>query len=218
VMVLHEIQGLDRSIKDACDRLAAAGYVAYAPDIYSRGFKPFCIVRTLRALARGDPAPVTDLTDMLQWLRSQPSTLDDAIAVMGFCMGGGFALSLAVSSATTRAASVNYGGVPESIDDVRGVCPVVASYGAEDQRFAAEGRRLETFLDELGIDHDVRIYDGATHSFMNNHHGALAARLFGVRFHPEAADDAWNRTLEFFERHLHTAYAAGGPEAGEGQA
>ena len=201
VMVLHEINGLDRAVKDACDRLAAAGYAAFAPDLYSRGFKPLCIARTLRALARNEPAPVEDLAACLVWLRDHPSVDEQHLGAIGFCMGGGFALALAVRG-DLAAAGVNYGGVPATLDEVRGVCPVVASYGAEDERFAADGRRLEGFVRELGVPHDVRIYDGATHSFMNNRRGPIVSRMFGVRYHPEEAEDAWARTLAFFETHL----------------
>lgn len=201
VMVLHEINGLDGAIRDSCERLARAGYVAFAPDLYSSGFKPLCIARTLRSLARNEPAPVADLAACLRWLRSRPEVDARSIGTIGFCMGGGFALALAVS-ADLRATAVNYGGVPATIDEIRGICPVVASYGAEDQRFAEDGRRFEGFLDTLGVPHDVRIYDGATHSFMNNHHGRIAARLFGVRYDQEAAEDAWSRTLTFLADHL----------------
>ena len=201
IMVLHEINGLDAAIRDSCERLAAAGYVAFAPDLYSRGFKPLCITRTLRSLARNEPAPVADLAACLSWLRRRPDVDGQSVGVIGFCMGGGFALALAVS-ADLRAASVNYGGVPATIDEVRGVCPVVGSYGAEDQRFSDDGRRLLSFLETLGVPHDIRIYDGATHSFMNNHHGPVAARLFGVRYNPVAAEHAWTRTLDSFAQHL----------------
>ena len=75
---------------------------------------------------------------------------------------GGCAGSTAVGLLVTDLAvgAVNYGGVPATLDEVRGVCPIVASYGGDDERFAADGRRLNEFLDELNVRHDVRIYDG----------------------------------------------------------
>jgi carboxymethylenebutenolidase len=204
VVVLHEISGVDAAIKDACDRLADAGYVAFAPDLYSRQFRPICIARTLLSLARNEPAPVDDLHDCLVWLRGRPEVDATATGAIGFCMGGGFALAMAVHC-DVGAAAVNYGGVPASADELAGICPIVASYGSEDHRFVEDGRRLDTLLGALGVIHDVRIYDGATHSFMNNHRGHLASRLFGVRYDRDSAEDAWRRTLEFLNTHLRSS-------------
>jgi carboxymethylenebutenolidase len=207
VMVLHEIDGINAAVRDSCERLADAGYVAFAPDLYSRGFKPLCIARTIWALARNEPAPVADLAQCLRWLQERPEVDERSVGVIGFCMGGGFALALAVN-ADVSVAAVNYGGVPTRLEELTGVCPIVASYGAADRRFAEDGQRLQGFLEALEVPHDVKVYDGATHSFMNNHRGPLAARLFSVRYDPIAAEDAWIRTMDFFAQQL-----ANGPSA-----
>jgi carboxymethylenebutenolidase len=118
-------------------------------------------------------------------------------------MGGGYALALATRGGIAVSA-VNYGGVPASLEELRGVCPVVASYGLDDKRFAGDGRRLDDFLAALGIPHDVKMYEGATHSFMNADRGEVTSKLFGVRYHRDAAEDAWSRTLAFFDDRLRT--------------
>jgi len=200
VVVLHEITGIDGGIKDACLRLADNGYVAFAPDLYSRRFRPICIASTLLSLARNRPAPVEDLVGCLAWLRARPEVSGPS-AVLGFCMGGGYALALAVQ-ADLAVGAINYGGVPLTADELEGICPIVASYGTDDKRFVDDGRRLEQLLRQLGVPHDVRIYEGATHSFMNDRRGGLAGRLFGVRYDLDAAEDAWRRTLAFFDRYL----------------
>ena len=206
VVVLHEITGIDRAIKDACLRLADSGYVAFAPDLYSRRFRPICIANTLLSLARNQPAPVADLMGCLSWLRARPDVSGPSV-VLGFCMGGGYALALAVH-ADLAVGAINYGGVPLSAEELVGVCPIVASYGTDDKRFVVDGRRLEQLLQQLRVPNDVHIYPGATHSFMNNRRGAVAARLFGVRYDPDAAEDAWRRTLAFLNASAGAASAA----------
>ena len=120
-------------------------------------------------------------------------------------MGGGFALALGVRG-DLEAVSVNYGHGPENAAQLAGVCPVVASYGAADRTFAPEGRRLELMLVELGVTHDVKFYDGALHSFMNDAgHPILAKMLRPVMafaYDPTAAEDAWARILMFLDGHV----------------
>ncbi len=133
------------------------------------------------------------------------------MGIIGFCMGGGYALAFATNHGL-EAASANYGGCPKDAEqDLRRACPIIGSYGEADRSplGASAAVRLERALDELGIDHDVKVYPGAGHGFMNDHDPAdqtpllmLLARISGTRFDAEAATDARNRIATFFDRHL----------------
>jgi carboxymethylenebutenolidase len=89
------------------------------------------------------------------------------------------------------------------------VCPVVASFGGRDRVFGGGGPRLTAALDRLGIEHDVKTYPGAGHSFLNRHGRLMSAIERRLPTHgghdPAAAEDAWARMLAFFGRHLGAA-------------
>jgi carboxymethylenebutenolidase len=208
VVVLHEMFGLNDDIRRITTRLAGEGYAAVAPDLYSPGFKPLCIARTVIGMARAQSGPIDQADAARDWLARRTEVDPQRIGAIGFCMGGGFALMLGIRS-DLKAASVNYGQVPKSLDELRGVCPVVGSYGRDDRRFLDEADRLERYLTELGVDHDVKVYDGAGHSFLNDTgHPILKAAIrpmMPVEYRPEAAEDAWRRILDFFDRHLRAA-------------
>lgn len=203
VVVLHESLGLTGDIRAHTDRLAREGYLAVAPDLFRDGGRWRCLVGTFRSLSRGSGRPFEILDEAQAWLAEHPSC-SGRIGVLGFCMGGGFALLAAVRGFDVSAP--NYAHQPKDLDTaLRGACPVVASYGGKDLSLRGAADRLEGALDRLGVEHDVVEYPEAGHSFMNHHSLGLigpVVRVTGVRFHGPSADDAWRRILAAFSRHL----------------
>ncbi len=206
VIVIHEIFGLNDDIRRITARVGDLGYVALAPDLYDgRGMRTLCIARTMMALRSGKGDAFEDLEAARTFLQKQPNVDGSKIGVIGFCMGGGFALLMAVR-APLGAAAVFYGDVPKTAEGLRGVCPVAAGYGGRDRLFASQGERLEKLLTEMGIDHDVKIYPEAGHSFMSQNTGVMATiGAWGpmkVGYNAAAAEDSWARIAAFFGRHL----------------
>jgi carboxymethylenebutenolidase len=206
VIVIHEIFGLNDDIRRITGRFADLGYVALAPDLYDTGGpRALCVARTMLALRRREGPAFADLEAARAWLATRPEVDAARTGVVGFCMGGGFALLYAVR-APLGVAGVFYGEVPKIAEELRGVCPVLAGYGGRDRLFAGQGRRLETLLGELGVPHDVRIHPEAGHSYMSRHTGLLATLAaygpMAVGFDPEAEADSWARIERFFRAHL----------------
>src|SRR5208337_3446391 len=118
VIVIHEIFGLNDDIRAITGRLAGLGYVALAPDLYDgHGMRLVCVARTMRTLRRGEGEAFRDLEAARTFLQEQPGVDPSRLGVIGFCMGGGFALLHAVR-APLKAAATFYGDVPETADEL----------------------------------------------------------------------------------------------------
>jgi len=204
VVVIQDLLGLSDDIREQADRLAAAGYLAFAPDLYSgRGVR--CVVATLRASRSGSGPAYEEIAAARRLLEAREDCTG-RIGIIGFCMGGGFAL-LCAPHGGFAASSVNYGEVPhDAAERLAGACPVVASYGAQDRGLRGRAARLEQALKTAGVTHDVKEYPQAGHSFLNRFNtGPLLTPLLhvaGVGYDHRAAEDAWRRILEFFAEHL----------------
>ena len=206
VVVVHEVFGLDEQSRGQTDRLAAAGYLTLAVDLFSAGGARRCLVSTMRALHRGEGRAVTDIDTGREWLSRSPDQAG-GIGVIGFCLGGGFAL-LTATGHDFDAASVNYGFPPRDLDArVGGACPIVASYGGRDRPLRGAAAALGTALTGAGVVHDVKEYPGAGHSFLNSApNGPRILRpllhVAGIGPDPAAAADAWRRIEAFFRANL----------------
>ncbi|MEV0821632.1 dienelactone hydrolase family protein [Nonomuraea rubra] len=214
VVVVHEFYGVAPDMLGVLDLFAARGYTAVLPDLYSAGGRLACLAGAMHQLATGRPGRPAGIIDATRrWLAGRDDVDGDRLGVIGFCMGGGFALAYAAGAPPgVRAASVNYGAVPRDPDELRSVCPVVASYGGRDLSFRGQGRRLREHLRGLGIEHDVEVYEGSGHAFMTEgHHPVARLVAFPLRigFDREAAGDAWRRTFAFFDTHVAGHESAG---------
>ena len=203
VVVIHDAMGLGVDTRVNADHLAAAGYLALAPDIYSRGGTVRCVKSTFSALFAGEGQAFDDIESARAWLLEQPSS-NGRTGVIGFCMGGGFALLVAARG--FDASSVNYGQLPKALDEILGgSCPIVASYGKRDLTLKGAAATLEAGLLRAGVDADVKEYPDAGHSFLNRFNtGPFSplVKVAGMNYHHASAEDAWKRIFRFFDKHL----------------
>jgi carboxymethylenebutenolidase len=194
VVVIHEIFGLNDNIRAIARRFANQGYAALAIDLFSTANRVTCMMRIfygilVRPLKNGT---VGDLQSALDYLGAYPNVEGTRLGAIGFCMGGSYALQLACTVDGLRAASVFYGQNPRPLEAVARACPIVGSYPGQD--FTANAaRQLEPLLERYHVPYDIKVYPDARHSFFNDGRAS---------YHAEAAADAWQRTLSFFDKHL----------------
>ncbi|WP_020554362.1 dienelactone hydrolase family protein [Embleya scabrispora] len=207
VVVLFEGAGPDAVNRRHADRMAEAGYLALMPDLYHGRGPSRCMVSVMRSVSTGRGRPYADIEAARQWLLAAEDCTG-RVGVIGFCMGGGFALLLA-GQGTYDVAAANYAQLPRDPDAaLRGACAIVASYGGKDKVFRGGAAKLEAALSRAGVEHDVKLYPDAGHSFLNETDNAPPAlrpvlrTILGIGPEPAAAADAWQRIETFFARHL----------------
>jgi carboxymethylenebutenolidase len=204
VVVIHDIYGFSADLRRHCQRFADAGYAALAPDLY-RGRQPGCVVKTLSSMATGKGFAYEVIDAARNVLAARDDVDASRIGVAGFCMGGGFAL-LAAADQSFAVAAPFYGAVPQKASRLQGLCPTIAQYGGRDTAFLPHAKRLARHLEELGIEHEVHVYEEAGHSFMNQLEGRLAPLGRHLPIHaayePHTEAKAWAKLLDFFERHM----------------
>ncbi len=196
VVVIQEWWGLVDHIKDVCDRFAAEGFVALAPDLYhGKSAKSPDEAGKLMMAMRIDEAE-RDLGAAVDYLSTLDSTASKKAGVVGFCMGGALALYTATKNPKVGACVVFYGGHPKVKPDLPNLnAPVLGLYAEKDGFVTPElARDLERQLKDLGKQIEVKIYKGADHAFFNDTRPEV--------YNAEAATDAWQRTVEFLRQHL----------------
>lgn len=195
VIVVHENRGLNPHIKDVTRRIALEGFLALAPDYLSdQGGTPADEDAARNMFQTLVPEEVTaNGVATIAWLREHPQSAGK-IGAIGFCWGGGVVNNLAVASPDLLAAVPYYGSQPAA-DRVASVkARVMAHYGGLDERINAGIPAFEEALKAAGVDYQIFVYEGANHAFNNDTSAA--------RYHKEAAELAWQRTIGFLKETL----------------
>jgi carboxymethylenebutenolidase len=196
LVVIHEWWGLNDWVKEQTVKLAAQGYVALAVDLY-RG-KVATDPAEAHELMRGLPQDraIKDLQAGFVYLAMRKDVEPGRIGSIGWCMGGGLSLQLAIHTPRLAACVVNYGSLPTDPNDIQQIfAPVLGNFGADDHGITpADVNAFEKTMKGLNRRIDVKIYDGAGHAFENPNNT--------TGYRPEAAADAWARTLAFLHKAL----------------
>ncbi len=210
VVVIHDAFGVTTGAKRHVDSLARHGFLTACPSLFHAmaGGMITCVRAAMREVAARSGPMFDDVEATRGWLARQPGC-SGKIGIIGFCMGGGFAIALAPTG-KYGASSPNYGTVPDDAETfLKGSCPMVASYGAKDKRLRGSAERLEKLLTVNKVPHDVREYPSAGHGFMEDHEKSelpwlfvKLAPLMGAGYDEPAANDAEKRVTAFFETHL----------------
>src|SRR6202790_1951871 len=191
LVVIHEYWGLNDWVKEQASKLSDQGYVALAVDLY-RG-KVATTPDEAHELMRGVPEDraARDLHAAVEFLKSQSNVKKDRIGAIGWCMGGGYALDVALQEPDIAATVINYGHLatdPEALKKISAA--ILGIFGGQDRGITPDDvHRFEQQLKQLGKKVEIKISDNAGHAFENpnNKDGYRAAD----------AADAWKRTLDF---------------------
>jgi carboxymethylenebutenolidase len=193
---IHEWWGLNDWVREQARDYAEHGYVALAVDLY-RG-KSATTPDEAHELMRGLPQDraVRDMDAAFQYLAARPDVRPDKIGSIGWCMGGGLSLQLAIHEPKLAACVVNYGAMPTDPGDIAKIsAPVLGNFGADDRGISPDAvHAFEAAMKAAGKTIDVKIYDGAGHGFQNS------TNKDGYR--PDATKDAQARILAFLEKTL----------------
>ena len=199
VVVIQEWWGLNDQIKEVCDRYAAEGFVALAPDLYHGQATTKEDEAGQLMMSLNIEQAAKDMAGAVDYLMSHDAVTGDGVGVVGFCMGGGLALWLGTLRPDAVKAVVSYYGIipwPAAQPDYSKLRAAVQGHYAANDDFADPEtvRKLEEELKGLGKEVEFYTYPGVGHAFTNHHRPDV--------FHEEHSETAWRRTIDFFRRHL----------------
>ena len=199
ILVCHENRGLTPHIQDVTRRFAKAGYVGLAVDLLSRQGGSASVGESNVPGALGNIPPeqfVEDFKSGWQYLQGQPFADAARVGMTGFCFGGGVTWQVATQMPELLAAVPFYGPhpLPANVPNINAA--VLAIYGELDSRINSGIPSIEQAMQENGKVYEKMVYPNADHAFHND---------TGSRYNPEAARDAWERMLAWFEQYVRNA-------------
>jgi carboxymethylenebutenolidase len=196
ILVVHENRGLNPHIEDIARRLAIADFIAFAPDaLFPLGGYPGDEDKARDLFSKLDQAKThADFLAAAQVLKTLPGG-NGKVGVVGFCYGGGIANFLATRIPDLGAAVPFYGTQPSAEDAARIKAPLQLHYAGNDQRITSGWPAYESELKSAQVDYQAFVYPGVEHGFNND---------TTPRYDPAAATLAWQRTVQFFNKHLRT--------------
>lgn len=195
VVVIQEWWGLDDHIKDLTRRFANEGFVALAPDLYHGAVATEPDEARKLAMELSMQDAVAEIQQAINFLQEQDYVSSSKVGIVGFCMGGGLVLQTALQEDDLSAGVVFYGS-PLSQEEAGQVkAPILSFLGTEDRISASDLEAMHAGFEAAGIENDFEIYEGAPHAFFNDTRDS---------YRPEAAADAWPRTLAWFRDHVST--------------
>jgi len=196
LVVIHEWWGLNDWVKEQARKFAGQGYVALAVDLY-RG-KVAYDPALAHELSRGMPQDraIRDLKAAFHYLSARPDVNPAKIGSVGWCMGGGLSLQLALNESGLAACVVNYGALPTSPEDIQKIqAPVLGNFGAEDRGIPPSAvQAFQKAMESAQKSIDVKIYEGTGHAFENPNNK--------LGYREKDAQDAWARTVAFLGKTL----------------
>jgi carboxymethylenebutenolidase len=196
-IVLQEWWGLDEHIRSVCDRLAAEGFFALAPDLFRGETTTQPSEAEQKTMALSMDQAERDMCGAADFLASQPGVEGPGVGSVGFCLGGGLSLWAAASCPQITAAVTYYYVMPHGKPDfskIKG--PVLGHFGTDDEFISHdEAKALESELRDAGVDVAFHYYEGAGHAFFND-----TDRL--GTYDPEIAQTSWEQTLSFLRAAL----------------
>jgi carboxymethylenebutenolidase len=192
VVVLQGWWGLDEHIRSICDRLAAEGFFALAPDLYRGETTTQPSEAEQKMMALSMDAAEKDMCGASAYLASHPGVEGDGVAALGFCLGGGLAVWAAAACPNISAAVSYYYVMPHGKPDFASIDgPVLGHFGTADEFVPGDAvDQLETEMRDAGVDVTFERYEGGGHAFFND------TNRLGTH-DPELAQASWQRTLEF---------------------
>ena len=203
IVVCHEIFGRAPEIERVCLRLAEAGFAALMPDLFGDRSKPLCIARALGQIARGEGEFIDVIVSAADVVAAESGVDRARVGVIGFCLGGGFALA---TGKVFKATSTNYGDLPP-VEVMKGIGPTIGCYGSMDRVYGKAGTELSKRLTVLDVPHEVHSFE-AGHAFLADGSHPVAETLTRFIINVDAERDtaareaAWPKIISFFDQQL----------------
>lgn len=193
VVMIHEWWGLNDNIKEMAKKLASQGYIVLAVDLYNNQVGTTSEEARKLVTSFDSIEGIENMNSAITYLKTEHSVQN--IGSIGWCFGGGQSLNLAINNSDLDATVMYYGQVSSDSESLSKISwPILGIFAEKDQGIPADSvKQFESQLDELGIANEIIIYPGVDHAFANPS---------GERYAPEESKDAWEKTLDFFNKNL----------------